>query len=66
VSMTTVSGHLEVVLIGAGIMGATVGAMLKELDPRFRSACSSAWEIAVLKARMTGTMPVRVMPPSAS
>lgn len=32
-SLTTASGPIDVVLIGAGIMGATVGTMLKELDP---------------------------------
>ncbi len=32
-SLTTAPRPIDVVLIGAGIMGATVGTMLKELDP---------------------------------
>jgi len=32
-SKTTVAGQADVILIGAGIMSATLGVMLKELDP---------------------------------
>ena len=47
----------DVVLIGAGIMSATLAVILKELDPQLKIEIHEVLGGAALEARMRGTMP---------
>lgn len=60
------SRRVDVLLIGAGIMSATLGTFLKELDPRYRSPWSKPSLTAPWKARKAGTTRERAMPPTVN
>ena len=55
----------DVVLIGAGIMSATLGTVLKELDPSLSIAMFETLEDAGWKAPRRGTTPAPATPPIA-
>jgi glycine/D-amino acid oxidase-like deaminating enzyme len=55
--MATVSkDQPDVVLVGAGIMSATLAVFLKELDPSVKIELTKFWVVRHRKARMRGTM----------
>jgi malate dehydrogenase (quinone) len=60
------SENPDVVLIGAGIMSATVGTMLKELEPSLSIAIFETLEDCGLESSEAGTMPAPATPPIAS
>jgi hypothetical protein len=56
----------DVVLIGAGIMSATLGVFLRELEPSLRIELFEALEAPRSRVRKPGTTPGPAMPPIAS
>ena len=56
----------DVVLIGAGIMSATLGTLLKELEPSLSISIFEVCQIARWRAPALGTTQAPGMPPIAS
>ena len=65
-STRTTPEQLDVVLIGAGIMSATLAAILKELQPGLKIELFEKLGALRKKARTPGTMPEPVTPRCAS
>ena len=55
----TLSYNTDVILIGAGIMSASLGVMLKELQPDIRIEIFERLDHAAAKVRMHGIMQVQ-------
>jgi malate dehydrogenase (quinone) len=62
----TSSSGPDVVLIGAGIMSATLGVFLKELEPSLNIEMFETLEGPGLRVRTPGTTPGPAMQPIAS
>jgi hypothetical protein len=56
-SATTEPSSPDVVLVGAGIMSATLAVILKELDPKLKIEIHEVLGSRLRKAQMRGTMP---------
>jgi glycine/D-amino acid oxidase-like deaminating enzyme len=54
--------HYDVVLVGAGIMSATLAAILKELQSDLKIAILRSWRAPRKRARMPGTTLGPAMP----
>jgi len=60
------TNHADVVLVGAGIMSATLAVFLKELDPTLKIELYEVLGSRHRKARTPGTMPAPAMQHSVS
>ena len=60
------SEPIDVALIGGGIMSATLGSLLQQLEPTWNITSSSASATSPSRARTPGTTPAPATPPSVS
>lgn len=57
---------VDVVLVGAGIMSATLAVLLKELDPTLKLEVVEAMDLGPRRVPTPGTTPVPATPACAS